>query len=65
MPMIWSIVAAGHKEAKDRDKASAAAAALCVSHGANIVRVHNVEAVRDAVRVADAIAASSAKPYSL
>ncbi|BDA42651.1 Folic acid synthesis protein fol1 [Coccomyxa sp. Obi] len=54
----------GHKEAKDRDKASAAAAALCVSHGANIVRVHNVEAVRDAVRVADAIAASLAKPYS-
>lgn len=65
MPTTCSTVAAGHKEAKDRDRASAAAAALCVSHGANIVRVHNVEAVRDAVRVADAIAANLAKPYSL
>lgn len=65
MEMTCSTVAAGHKEAKDRDKASAAAAALCVAHGANIVRVHNVEAVRDAVRVADAIAASLGKPYSM
>ena len=53
------MMAAGHEQAKDRDMASAAAAALCVSRGANIVRVHNVAAVRDAVRVADAVARHS------
>lgn len=45
---------AGQTAAADRDYATAAAAALCVSHGANIVRAHNVRAVKDAVRVADA-----------
>ncbi|EIE24668.1 putative dihydropterin pyrophosphokinase/dihydropteroate synthase [Coccomyxa subellipsoidea C-169] len=49
----------GRDQAKDRDIASAAAAALCVSRGANIVRAHNVAAVRDAVRVADAVVRSS------
>lgn len=52
-------MAAGRDQAKDRDIASAAAAALCVSRGANIVRAHNVAAVRDAVRVADAVIRSS------
>ena len=50
---------AGREAAKDRDVATAAAAALCVMNGANIVRAHNVPAVHDAVRVADAIAACS------
>ncbi|KAL4420775.1 hypothetical protein ABPG75_010431 [Micractinium tetrahymenae] len=45
----------GRERAADRDFASAAAAALCVAGGANIIRAHNVEAVRDAVRVADAV----------
>ena len=44
----------GRDVAADRDYASAAAAALCVARGANIIRAHNVEAVRDACRVADA-----------
>lgn len=34
----------------ERDVASAAAAALCVQSGANIVRTHNVAFTRDAVR---------------
>jgi hypothetical protein len=42
---------AGHKDPADRDVASAAAAALCVQSGANIVRTHNVGATRDAVGV--------------
>ncbi len=47
---------AGHKEPEKRDIASAAAAALCALGGANIVRAHNVGAVHDAVKVADAVA---------
>lgn len=45
----------GHAEAADRDYATAAAAALCVAGGASIIRAHNVAAVRDACRVADAV----------
>lgn len=44
----------GRSAAADRDWATAAAAALCVAGGANIIRAHNVEAVRDACRVTDA-----------
>ena len=44
----------GRQVAAERDWATAAAAALCVAGGANIIRAHNVEAVRDACRVADA-----------
>lgn len=44
----------GRQAAAERDWATAAAAALCVAGGANIIRAHNVEAVRDACRVADA-----------
>lgn len=44
----------GRTVAAERDWATAAAAALCVAGGANIIRAHNVEAVRDACRVADA-----------
>ncbi|EFN50842.1 hypothetical protein CHLNCDRAFT_28666, partial [Chlorella variabilis] len=46
----------GRERAEDRDYATAAAAALCVAGGANIIRAHNVAAVRDAVRVADGVA---------
>lgn len=45
----------GRERAEDRDFASAAAAALCATRGANIIRAHNVGAARDAVRVADAV----------
>lgn len=45
---------AGQTVAADRDYATAAAAALCVSHGANIIRTHNVTAAKDAARVTDA-----------
>ncbi|KAL4451314.1 hypothetical protein ABPG77_009386 [Micractinium sp. CCAP 211/92] len=45
----------GRERAADRDFATAAAAALCVAGGASMIRAHNVEAVRDAVRVADAV----------
>lgn len=45
----------GRTNAQDRDWATASAAAFCVLGGASIVRAHNVTAVKDAVRVADAI----------
>ncbi|GAB4820142.1 hypothetical protein N2152v2_007188 [Parachlorella kessleri] len=44
----------GRKVAAERDHATAAAAALCVAEGANIVRAHNVPATCDALRVVDA-----------
>jgi len=44
----------GRKEAKDRDWGTVAAAALCVFEGGNIIRAHNVGAVKDAVLVAGA-----------
>lgn len=39
----------------DRDRATASACALAVAAGAHILRVHNVEAVRDAVAIATAV----------
>lgn len=45
----------GRTEAADRDIATAAAVALSISYGADVVRVHNVAACLDAVRVADAV----------
>ena len=50
---------AGREDPADRDIASVAAAALCVAAGADIVRMHNVGAGVDAVRVADAITAAA------
>ncbi|MDP6945105.1 MAG: dihydropteroate synthase, partial [Myxococcota bacterium] len=41
---------------EDRDPVSATAAALSVAFGAHVVRVHDVAAAVDSVRVADAIA---------
>ncbi|KAG9095579.1 trifunctional dihydropteroate synthetase [Ceratobasidium sp. 370] len=41
--------------AKERDWATAAAVGACVQAGADIVRVHNVEAMKDVVTVADRI----------
>ena len=43
------------KEAADRDWATAAAVTACVAGGAEVVRVHNVAAMRDVVAVADAL----------
>ncbi|KAG8714048.1 trifunctional dihydropteroate synthetase [Ceratobasidium sp. 394] len=43
------------EEAKARDWATAAAVGACVQAGADIVRVHNVEAMKDVVSVADRI----------
>lgn len=45
----------GQTLAEQRDWATCAAAVAGVAGGANIIRAHNVKAVRDAVRVADAI----------
>ncbi len=39
----------------ERDVASAAAAALCVSEGADVLRMHDVAGARDAVAVAAAV----------
>ena len=47
---------ATHREdKKDRDRATAAASCAAIIEGADIVRVHDVEAVIDAVRVADEV----------
>ena len=46
----------GHEDARECDAASAAANALAVRAGANIVRTHNVALTFDAVRVAAAVA---------
>ena len=42
----------GHRQPAQRDAATAAVVALAIAGGASLVRVHNVAAVRDAVRVA-------------
>ena len=47
--------AVGERAPVDRDMATAASVAAAVLLGAHIVRVHNVPAMVDAVRVADAI----------
>ncbi|DBA85065.1 TPA: hypothetical protein ACH3X2_005790 [Trebouxia sp. C0005] len=49
----------GRANAADRDYATAAAAAMCISRGANIIRAHNVAAVKDAAAVADALACTA------
>ena len=51
------------KTADQRDWASAAAVALAVANGAHLVRVHEVEAMRDVVRVAEAIAKEGIKAH--
>jgi len=45
----------GASDAGERDWATVAASALCVQQGAGIIRAHNVAAVVDAVKVADAV----------
>lgn len=45
----------GRALAADRDAATVAAAVVCVEGGADVVRAHNVAAVRDGLRVADAV----------
>jgi dihydropteroate synthase len=47
--------AIGERPPAERDPATAAAVAVCVFLGAHIVRVHNVRAMVDAVRVADRV----------
>jgi dihydropteroate synthase len=55
--------AVGDRPAAARDWATAAAVAASVLRGAHIVRVHNVAAMVDVVRVADAmLEAHSATP---
>jgi hypothetical protein len=49
----WEIL--GRRDAKERDRATAAAVGACLHTGADIVRAHNVEAMRDVVSVADRI----------
>ncbi len=55
MPLLHLDVRAGKKDPKARDAATVAAATACVAGGADIIRAHNVDAVRDGVRIADAI----------
>jgi dihydropteroate synthase len=43
------------RQAKDRVFATAASVALLIANGADFVRVHDVEAIGDVVRVADAV----------
>jgi dihydropteroate synthase len=43
----------------ERTMGTAAAVALAVHHGARVVRVHDVGAMRDVVRVAEAITAAA------
>jgi len=45
----------GRQKAGDRDSATVGAAVACALNGAAILRVHNVEAVADALKVADAL----------
>lgn len=45
----------GRKQTDDRTFGTAAAVALCVSHGASIVRVHDVRAMRDVADMAHAV----------
>ena len=52
--------AIGERATGDRDMATAASVAAAVLLGAHIVRVHNVPAMVDVVRVADAICAAGA-----
>ena len=47
--------ATGERPPRDRDMATAAAVTAAVMFGAHIVRVHNVSAMIDVVRVADAV----------
>ena len=49
-------VLTGHNDPRERDIATAAVNALAVANGASMVRVHDVRATLDAVRVADAVA---------
>jgi dihydropteroate synthase len=43
------------RDVSDRQVASAVGAALAIERGANILRVHDVEATRDAVRIVQAV----------
>jgi 2-amino-4-hydroxy-6-hydroxymethyldihydropteridine diphosphokinase/dihydropteroate synthase len=45
----------GQAEGKDRDFATVAAVTIGVAGGADIVRGHNVRAIQDAIKVADAV----------
>ena len=45
----------GREKGEERDIATVAAAVVSVIGGANIIRAHNVRAVRDAMKVVDAI----------
>ncbi|KAG6554302.1 hypothetical protein Mapa_004218 [Marchantia paleacea] len=45
----------GIPKAEDRDFATAAAVAIAISGGANIIRAHNVRAAHDAIKFADAV----------
>ncbi len=45
-------------EPQERDQATAVLSALAVAHGVSIIRVHDVAATRQAVRLAEAVAAA-------
>lgn len=45
----------GHPRGQERDFATVAATVVGIAGGADIIRAHNVSAVRDAIKVADAV----------
>ena len=51
--------ATGERAPQDRDWATAAAVTASILGGAHVVRVHNVRAMADVVRVADRVVAAA------
>jgi dihydropteroate synthase len=51
----FCLVCAGRHVATERDLGTAAACVAAVAQGADIVRVHNVPVVAEALRVADGV----------
>jgi 2-amino-4-hydroxy-6-hydroxymethyldihydropteridine diphosphokinase/dihydropteroate synthase len=52
----------GRPKGEDRDAATVAASVVAVLGGANIIRAHNVRAVRDAMKVVDTLYKESGSP---
>lgn len=49
----------GREDPNDREWATCAVSAICAMKGSNIIRAHNVKAVKDAVKIADSILSRS------
>lgn len=51
------------KDPEGREWGSAAAVSLCVAHGAGLIRVHSVAAMRDVIRISQAISRKRGQTY--